>query len=55
MAYYGSSTYDTAQMHRLLDAIMEECKTQGIETRPQEEIESLLAYWETRGRKKEEL
>ena len=55
MAYYGSSTYDTAQMHRLLDAIVDECKTQGIETRPQEEIESLLAYWETKGRKKEEL
>ena len=41
-AYYGSSTYNTKQMARLLDAVVEECKGLGIETRPQEEIESLL-------------
>lgn len=42
-AYYGSSTYNTKQMARLLDAVVEECKGLGIETRPKEEIESLLA------------
>ena len=42
LAYYGSSTYDTKQMARLLDAVVEECKGLGIETRPKEEIESLL-------------
>lgn len=41
-AYYGSSTYNTKQMARLLDAVIEECKELGIETRPIEEIESML-------------
>lgn len=41
-AYYGSSTYNTKQMARLLDAVVEECKGLGIETRPKKEIESLL-------------
>ena len=31
-AYYGSHTYDTAQMSRLIDYIVDECKSQGIET-----------------------
>lgn len=50
MAYYGSSTYDMAQMHRLLEAIIAECRSQGIETRPKEEIEAMMQMWE--GRKK---
>ena len=28
--YYGSSTYDTAQMSRLIDLLTQECKDQGI-------------------------
>lgn len=28
--YYGSSTYDTAQMSRLIDLLTDECKQQGI-------------------------
>lgn len=48
MAYYGSSTYDTAQMHRLLDTMIAECKEHGIETRPKDEIESMMQYWEGR-------
>jgi hypothetical protein len=43
--YYGSSTYDTAQMSRLINNIVEECKLQGIETRSKEELESLLNSW----------
>lgn len=43
--YYGSSVYDTKQMARLIDSIVEDCKSIGIETRPQEEIESLLKEW----------
>lgn len=50
MAYYGSSTYDTAQMHRLLDVVIAECKEQGIEVRPEEEIESMMKMWEERMR-----
>ena len=44
-AYYGSSTYNTAEMARLIDFLQDECKTQGIETKPQEEIDALLKQW----------
>lgn len=30
--YYGSSCYDTKQMSRLIDLIVEDCKEQGIDT-----------------------
>lgn len=43
--YYGSSTYDTEQMCRLINLILQECRQQGIETRSAEEIESLLGQW----------
>ena len=45
-AYHGSSTYDTAQMSRLIDNLVQDCKELGIETRPQEEIDSLLGAWQ---------
>lgn len=48
--YAGSSTYNTEQMSRLIDLIVEECKAQGIETRPPEEIEAMMQYWEDRTR-----
>lgn len=44
--YYGSSTYNTAQMSRLIDRIVEDCKIQGIETRTPEEIANMLSLWE---------
>jgi hypothetical protein len=44
--YYGSSTYDTAQMSRLIGNIQEECRLQGIETKSAEEVQSLLQQWE---------
>ncbi len=43
--YYGSSQYDTAQMSRLINLIVEDCKTYGIETLTPEEIERLNADW----------
>jgi hypothetical protein len=43
--YYGSSTYDTAQMSRLINSIVEDCKLQGIETKSKEELDSLLGQW----------
>ena len=46
--YYGSSTYDTAQMSRLIDNIVQECKAQGIETATPNEIANLLSLWESR-------
>lgn len=43
--YYGSSTYDTAQMSRLINNIVEECRLQGIETKSKEELDSLIGQW----------
>jgi hypothetical protein len=43
--YYGSSTYDSAQMCRLINLIIEECRQVGIETKSQAEIDSLLSSW----------
>lgn len=43
--YYGSSTYDTAQMSRLINNIIEECRQLGIETKSEEEVQSLLRQW----------
>lgn len=44
-SYPRSSTFDTAEMARLIDYIVSECQGWGIETRPQAEIDSLLAEW----------
>lgn len=41
IAYYGTSTYNTQELNRVLDAIIEECKELGIQTLTKEEI-SLL-------------
>lgn len=43
--FYGSSTYDTKQMSRLIDAIVFECKEQDIETLPPDELERLKEEW----------
>ena len=43
--YYGSSTYDSVQMCRLINSIVEDCKTLGIETKSKEELDSLLRQW----------
>lgn len=44
--YYGSSTYDTAQMSRLIDNIVQDCKAVGVETATPEEINVMLKRWE---------
>lgn len=43
--YYGSSTYDTAQMSRLIDLIVQDCKAQGIETMTPQQLSSLMEGW----------
>ena len=45
IAYHGSSTYDTAEMARLIDALIDEAKSLGIETMPPDEIERLKTSW----------
>lgn len=43
--YYGSSTYDKAQMNRLISMVVEDCKLQGIDVRTPAEIENMLNLW----------
>ena len=45
IAYYGSSSYNTAEMSRLIDLIVQECKQLDIETKSKSEIDSLLRSW----------
>lgn len=45
ICYYGSSTYDTKQMSRLIDTVIIECKAQDIDTATPEEIERMKARW----------
>lgn len=45
---YGSSDYTAREMARFIDAIVQDCREMGIETRPQWEVDSLLASWEDR-------
>lgn len=44
--YYGSSTFDSATMARMIDHLVQDCEACGIETRPQAEINSLLKEYE---------
>ena len=41
-AYYGSSSYNTKQMAKLIDGVVQDCKAIGIETESPENIKSLL-------------
>lgn len=43
--YDGSSVYDTAQMSRLIDAVVEDCRALGIETMSPAELASLKEAW----------
>jgi hypothetical protein len=43
--YYGSSDFDTKQMSRLIDAIIADCKENGIETATPEELARLKEEW----------
>lgn len=45
IAYHGSSQYDTAEMARLIDALIDEAKSLGIETMTPDEIERLKSSW----------
>lgn len=43
--YYGSSQYNTKQMAKLIDNIVQDCKMVGIETIPPDELESMVKEW----------
>lgn len=44
-AYYGSSTYNTKQMARLIDSVVEDCKAVGIETLPPDKLSAMKEEW----------
>jgi len=43
--YYGSSTYDKDTMARLINYVLDDCREYNIETKSQEEIDSILTHW----------
>lgn len=44
-AYHGSSTYDTVQMSRLIDNLIQDCKAMDIETLSEEKLSLLKDGW----------
>ena len=46
-AYYGSSSFNTKQMSRLIDDLVQDCKEVGIETMTSNELNSLLKEWKS--------
>lgn len=46
--YYGSSVYDSKQMGDLIDAVIEACKEQGIETATPAELAMMQQEWSGR-------
>ena len=47
-AYYGSSTYDTSSMSRLLDFLVDECQQMGLAIPARKEQEEMLSQWQAR-------
>ena len=45
IVYYGSSSFDTKQMSRLIDSVVTDCQSIGIEVKDENEIQSLLDSW----------
>lgn len=48
-AYYGSSVYDSREMSRLIESVIEDCRALEIETMPPAELEALLREWGQKG------
>lgn len=44
-AYYGSSRYNTKQMGRLIDEVVQDCKDLEIETLPPYKLDALIGAW----------
>lgn len=49
--YYGSSVYDTAQMARLIDLIIDACRENGVEHLPPDKINAMLEEWDAQKNK----
>lgn len=50
--YRGSHTYNSAEMAKLIQGTVEECKQVGIETATPQELARMQALWESRYEKK---
>jgi hypothetical protein len=50
-AYHGSSTYTTAEMSRLIDNLIQDAKSVGIETLSDREKSLLIDEWENENKK----
>lgn len=50
----GSSTYNTAEMSELIEGLVSECREQGIETLPEEELKRMMQMYEQNWRKRHE-
>ena len=44
-AYYGTSKYNTKQMSRIIDGLVQDCKAAGIPTLDELEVERLINEW----------
>ena len=44
-AWKGSSDFDSAQMARLIDSLIQEAEAQGIPTVPDKEVERMVSRW----------
>lgn len=51
LAFHGSSIYTTKEMTRLIDSVVQDCREQGIETKTNDEIDSLLKEWDSEQKK----
>lgn len=47
--YRGTHSYDTKEMGILINGTVEECKEQGIDTVPPDELKAMMAAWENSG------
>ena len=43
--YMGSSEFDTEQMRRFIDLLIQECEMQGVDTRTPQEVAQMLDQW----------
>ena len=48
MLYTGSSEFDTAQMSRMIDNLIEDARSLDIETMPPQELAGMLESWEAK-------
>ena len=46
ISYYGSSIYDTKEMTRFIEQIIQECEQLDIETKSRAELDALLKEWD---------